>query len=39
LFDNGKKSEAVLQQKKAIEMAPEASKSRLEQALRKYEGK
>ncbi len=39
LFDNGKKSEAVLQQKKAIEVAPEAMKSKLEQALRKYEGK
>jgi len=39
LFDNGKKSEAVLQQKKAIELAPEAMKSQLEAALRKYEGK
>lgn len=39
LFDNGKKSEAVLQQKKAIEVAPEAMKSQLEPALRKYEGK
>jgi hypothetical protein len=39
LFDNGKKSEAVLQQKKAIEIAPEAKKSQLEAALRKYEGK
>jgi thiol-disulfide isomerase/thioredoxin len=39
LFDNGKKSEAVLQQKKAIEVAPEDMKSKLEPALRKYEGK
>jgi len=39
LFDNGKKSEAVLQQKKAIEIAPEAKKSQREAALRKYEGK
>jgi thiol-disulfide isomerase/thioredoxin len=39
LFDNGKKSEAVLQQKKAIGLAPEAMKSQLEAALRKYEGK
>jgi peroxiredoxin len=39
LFDNGKKSEAVLQQKKAIEVAPEDMKSKLKPALRKYEGK
>lgn len=39
LFDNGKKAEAVVQQKKAIELAPSAAKSELEATLRKYEGK
>ncbi|MBM3849840.1 MAG: redoxin domain-containing protein [Verrucomicrobia bacterium] len=39
LFDNGKKAEAVAQQKKAIELAPAAAKAELEASLRKYEGK
>ena len=39
LFDNGKKAEAVAQQKKAIELAPSAAKAELEATLRKYEGK
>ena len=36
---NGKKAEAVVQQKKAIELAPSAAKAELEATLRKYEGK
>lgn len=39
LFDNGKKAEAVAQQKKAIELAPAAAKAELEASLRKYERK
>lgn len=39
LFDNGKKAEAITQQKKAIELAPAAMKTQLEGALRKYEAK
>jgi thiol-disulfide isomerase/thioredoxin len=39
LFDNGKKAEAVIQQKKAIAAAPEAMKAQLQAALTKYEGK
>jgi hypothetical protein len=38
LFDNGKKAEAVIQQKKAIAAAPEAMKAQLQAALTKYEG-
>lgn len=39
LFDNGKKAEAIAQQKRAIELAPAAMKTQLEGSLRKYEGK
>ena len=39
LFDNGKKAEAVVQQKKAIEAAPEAMRSDLKATLEKYAGK
>ena len=37
LFDNGKKSDAVVQQKKAIALAPAAQKSEMEATLKKYE--
>jgi len=37
LFDSGKKSEAVAQQKKAIALAPAAQKAEMEDTLKKYE--
>lgn len=37
LFDNGKKSDAIAQQKKAIALAPDAQKAEMEATLRKYE--
>lgn len=39
LFDSGKKAEAVVQQKKAIDLAPAAAKAEMEETLRKYQGK
>lgn len=40
LFDNGNKAEAIVQQKKAIEMAEEEElKTELKETLAKYEGK
>lgn len=37
LFDNGKKAEAIAQQKKAIDLAPEAQKAEMKTTLGKYE--
>ena len=39
LFDSGKKAEAIVQQKKAIEVAPAAMKAQMEATLGKYSGK
>lgn len=39
LFESGKTTEAVTQQRKAIELAPAALKAQLEEALKKYEAK
>jgi thiol-disulfide isomerase/thioredoxin len=37
LFDNGKRSEAVAQQRKAIALAPAAQKAEMEATLKKYQ--
>ena len=37
LFDNGKKAEAIVQQRKAIALAPEAQKAEMKTTLGKYE--
>ncbi len=37
LFDNGKKSEAVAQQRKAVALAPAAQKAEMEATLKKYQ--
>lgn len=37
LFDNGKKADAIAQQKKAIDLAPEAQKAEMKATLGKYE--
>lgn len=37
LFDNGKKAEAIVQQKKAIDLAPEGQKAEMKATLGKYE--